>query len=153
MVMSIVGILATLTIPRFQAYYEIKFSGAMKKVVQDIRYVQQIAVATHDDYRIDFSPGFDRYEVRRVSDNSYAKNPFGKDDFIINFTNDPRYQGIDLDSASFGNSGSSLRFNWEGSPQDATGANLVADGVAAFSYKDSSAAIHVKPNTGFVTLE
>lgn len=147
MVIVIVGILAALAVPRFESFYAIKLNGAVKKVVSDIRYVQQLAISRHETYKIIFDTGLDKYEVRRVSDNSFAKDPFSRTDFVVNFNTDPQYKGINLSSAAFGGT-AILQFDWQGIPQNGSGTNLSSDGQARLEYHNNSLTIYVTPQTG-----
>lgn len=150
MVIVIVGILAALAIPRFASFYYIKLSGAMKKAAADIRYVQQLAISRHESYNIIFNTGNETYEVRRVSDNSYAANPFTRGNFIVNFNSDPQYNGIKIDSASFG---TTLQFDWQGIPRNGSGTALSAEGSIVFSYQGNTITIYITPNTGRVRVQ
>ncbi len=149
MVIVIVGILAALAIPRFSSFYYIKFNGAMKKVISDIRYVQQLAISRHESYNIIFNTAGETYEVRRASDNSYAVNPFSRGNFIINFTTDPQYNGINIVSANFG---ATLQFDWRGIPRNGAGAPLSGEGSISFSYQGNTIVIYVTPDTGRVRM-
>lgn len=77
MVIVIISILAVLALPRFDSFYEIKLNGAVKKIISDIRYAQQMAISRHEDYRVSFTGN--TYDVRRVSDNAYATSPFTRE--------------------------------------------------------------------------
>lgn len=151
-VVVIMGILSALAIPRFESFYTVKLKGAVNNVVSDIRYVQQLAASSHDTYKMTFyvTPA-NRYEVQK-SDNSYAKNPFGHGDFIINFTNDPQYKGIGIDSANI-NGMNILSFDWNGTPRDANGNTLTAEGQVNLSYQNDSFSVRVTPNTGWVRVQ
>jgi type II secretory pathway pseudopilin PulG len=149
MVIVIVGILATLSIPRFQSFYYLKLNGAMKKVISDIRYAQQLAISRHESYNIIFNTANEAYEVRRVSDNSYATNPFSRGSFIVNFTSDPQYNGIKIDSTSFGGT---LQFDWQGIPRNGSGTALSAESNVVFSYQNNVMTIYITPNTGRVKM-
>jgi type II secretory pathway pseudopilin PulG len=152
MVVVIIGILAVISIPRFQAFNSIKANSITKKIVSDIRYVQQLAVSTHDTYRISFDTALDTYEVRRASDNVFAKDPFTRNDFSVNFKADPLYGGADITAAAFGST-TGLQFNWQAIPQNANGVNLTVEGSVAVSYKGSALTIYVRPGTGTVRVQ
>ncbi len=147
-VILIIGILAVLSLPRFNSFYEIKLHGAVKKVISDIRYAQQLAISSHSDYRVNFSGN--TYDVRRVSDNAYATSPFTRGNLMVNFNTDSQYQGITISSPSFGGT-TNLRFNWQGDPQSSTGVNLTTAGQVTFSYQGNSLTVSVEPGTGKVS--
>ncbi|MBU1998634.1 MAG: GspH/FimT family protein [Candidatus Omnitrophota bacterium] len=141
MVIVIIGILAAVAIPRFDTFYFVKLHGAVKKVIQDIRYAQQLAISSHESYNVSFSTASDTYSVTRVSDGSYAPDPFTRGNLVVNFASDPEYSGIDIATANFGGS-SVLTFDWKGRPQSA--------GSASFSYQDNTINLTVENNTGLV---
>ena len=151
MVIVIVGILAVIAVPRFESFYAIKLDGATKKVVSDIRYVQQLAVSLHENYEIifDIDPN-NKYEVRRVLDNSFAKDPFTRADFIVNFNTDAQYKGIRISNTNFGGT---LQFDWQGIPRDGNGTALTSEGSISFSYQGNNRTIYITPDTGRVRAE
>ena len=157
MVIVIIGILAAIAIPRVTSFHSIMFSGAMKKIVENIRYVQQIAITKHTNCRIIFNPGNETYLAQEESpggSNTWVAitDPFSRANLIVNFINDAQYQGINITDANFGNT-PTLRFNWEGIPQNATGANFTSDGLVNFIYKDNNNTIYVSPYTGRVRIQ
>ena len=152
MVIVIVGVLVGVSMPRFNSFYAMKLNGAMKKMVSDIRYTQNLAISTHDTYSVIFDTTGNSYEVRRVSDNSFAVDPLDRGNLSVNFNTHPRYQGIDIVSAAIGGT-STLRFTWEGVPQNSSGSNLSAEGTINLSYQGNSGIIYVTPDTGRVRVE
>ncbi|MBU1871798.1 MAG: prepilin-type N-terminal cleavage/methylation domain-containing protein [Candidatus Omnitrophica bacterium] len=149
MTILIIGILAAIAIPRFESFYSIKLDGATKKVVSDIRYIQQLALSRHTNCRIDFNPAANTYsaqeEVPQDSGNWVsAIDPFTHAALSVDFNNHTQYQGIGIDSAGFGGS-SVLQFNWLGAPQ--SGGSLV------LVYQGRSRTISVESNTGRVNAQ
>lgn len=166
MVIVILGILAALTIPRFNSFYGIKLAGAVKSAVSDIRYVQQFAVSHHADSRIEFTTAPDSYRACYCNETDGAcasgtctsganwsaiPDPFTRGALRIDFTSDPQYRGIEITSPSF--SGSTLRFNWQGIPKDGGGTNLASEGSVVFSYQGNSETLYVSPATGRVRTQ
>jgi len=152
MVIVIVSILMAVAVPRFQAFNTVKLNGAVKKIVSDIRYAQQLSLATHDTYRLSFDPSADKYGVLRANDSQYAKDPFSRKDFLVDLKNDKRYGGVDISSASFGGT-TGLQFTWDGLVQNTNGANLTSEGSTVISYKGQSMTIYVRPLTGTVRVQ
>lgn len=144
MVIVIVGIMAALTIPRFNAFYGIKLSGAAKKVASDIRYMQQLAVTRHESYNINFSAG--GYTVTRVS-GGFATDPFTRGNFNVNFNSDPQYGGIGVATSG------TLQFNWEGVPCDSAGTPLASDRSITLSYQGNTETLIVTQDTGRVRIQ
>ncbi len=152
MVIVIVGILAALAVPRFNAFSSAKLSSATNKLVADLRYVQQLAVSRHTTYRVFFDPALDRYEVRDTADNSLAKDHFSRQNFIVSFRTDPQFGGIDIANASF-NATTGLLFNWEGVPQNNNSVNLSSEGSVRLGLGGESRTIYVRPGTGTLRVQ
>lgn len=158
MVITIVGILALVAIPRFGSFYFLKISGAMKKVTSDIRYVQQLAVSEHTDTKLVFNTVTDTYTAQKFNQNTGAwvniADPFTRGNLSVNFTSDPQYNGIDISGTNL--SSSTLRFSWQGIPQegaDASPSNLTAERSVTFIYKNNSLTIYITPNTARVRVQ
>lgn len=158
MVITIVGILALATIPRFGSFYFLKISGAVKKVTSDIRYVQQLAVSEHTNTKLVFNTAADTYTAQKFNQSTGAwvniTDPFTRGNLSLNFTSDPQYNGIDIWATNL--SSSTLRFSWQGIPQEGTDAspsNLIAESWVTFSYKNNSLTIYITPNTGRVRIQ
>ena len=148
MAIVIIGILAALAIPRFESFYSIKLNGAMKKVISDIRYTQQIAVSHHTDSRIIFNTAGDSYnaqEYNATSNNWQSiKDPFTQANLDLDFRNNPQYAGIDINSVNFGGN-NTLQFDWRGVP--------LYNGTAVFNYKGNQKTVIVETNTGQVMVQ
>lgn len=167
MVIVIVGILAAISIPRFQSFYYIKLNGAVKKIVSDIRYVQQFALSKHADSRIEFNTGTNSYQACfcNESDGSCSTgscgsanwtaitNPFTRGNLQVNFNSDAQYGGIDVSSANFGGGNPTLIFDWQGIPRNGAGTALSAEGSVIFSYQNNVMTIYITPNTGRVRMQ
>ncbi len=157
MVMVIIGVLAALAIPRFSSFYNIKFNSAIKKVVSDIRYAQQLAVARHESYKIIFNTSNETYRALRVSDGTAVQDPFTRQplDPWVNFSTDPQYKGINIFSTSL--SGTTLRFNWQGLPQegssDVSPTDLPSERSVTFQYKGNNLSVYITPNTGRLRIQ
>lgn len=151
-VVIVVGILAVVSIPRFVMFNTLKVQSAANKIASDIRSVQQLAAATHDTYRISFDTGQDSYEVRRTSDNAYAKDPLTRADFIVNLRTDPVTAGTDITAASFGGT-AGVQFDWQAVPQNTAGVNLTSEGFVSVSFKGAGMSVYVRPQTGTVRVQ
>jgi prepilin-type N-terminal cleavage/methylation domain-containing protein len=146
MVMVIIAILAAWSIPRLDSLYSIKLSGAIKKAMSDIRYVQQLAVSRHTNTRIVFNKTTDVYVAEEefpFGNNTWIsiKSPFTRSDLAVNYTADPQYRGINITNASF-NSSNILQFKWQGEP--------ASGGRVDFEYKQNTNSILVENITGIV---
>ena len=151
-VIIIVGILAVVAMPRITVFNTVKIDSVTKKISFDIAYMQRLASATHDAYRMSFDVALDKYEIRRSSDNAFAKDPLTGNDFIVDLRNDPVIGGTDIISASFdGTPG--FQFDWQSIPQNINGVNLTSEGSVRVSYRGSGSAVYVRPQTGSVRVE
>lgn len=158
MVIVVAGILSAIAIPRFQSFYYIKLNGAMKKVVADIRYVQQLAVSEHTNTKLTFNTGADTYTAQKYnqSTNTWVNitDPFTRGNLSINFTTDPQYKMIDIDNTDL--SLATLRFTWQGTPQEGTDAspsNLTTERSIVFRYQGNELKVFITPNTGRARMQ
>ncbi|MDD5731225.1 MAG: hypothetical protein PHN57_08910, partial [Candidatus Omnitrophica bacterium] len=78
--------------------------------------------------------------------------PFSRQPLQTNFNSDPQYKNIKISAASFGG-GNVLRFDWNGTPQDASGTNLTQESSVSFSFKGGSNVIYVTANTGNLRVQ
>ncbi|MFC1592390.1 Tfp pilus assembly protein FimT/FimU [Candidatus Omnitrophota bacterium] len=143
-VILIIGILAAVAIPRFETFYSIKVDGAAKKVVSDIRYVQQLAVSGHTNCRVSFDTSGETYSAQEETPQGSGTwgsitDPFTHSALNVDFNNHAQYKGIGIDSANFGGS-STLQFNWLGGPQ--------SGGSVVLGYQGRNRTIQVESNTG-----
>ncbi len=152
MVISIIGIVALLSIPQFDVFYEMKLQSAAKKLISDIRYTQTVAITTKQDYAIDFDVVQNVYRAYRVSDNSTLLDPFTHAPLEIDFKTHSQYRGVDIQNVDIGG-GTTLRFNWQGTPQTGTGSDLTTQGNITLEYKNSEILIKITPYTGKIEVE
>ncbi|MFH0790597.1 MAG: type II secretion system protein [Candidatus Omnitrophota bacterium] len=160
MVIVIVAILAVLAVPRFETFYFIKLNGAVKKVVADIRYIQQLAVSEHTDTKLVFNTVTESYSAQKFNPAAGGwvniTDPFTRANLSVNFTTDPQYKGLNISTTNL--LSNTLRFDWQGNPQEGTDAapvNLTVERRVTFIYINSSnnLSIYVTPNTGRVRVE
>jgi len=152
MVITIIGILALLSIPRFDVFYSLKLQSAGKKMVADIKYVQILAITTHDNYEIIFDTTNNSYSALRVSDSASVIDPFTRENLEVNFNSSSQYKGVAITGVDFAG-GNVLEFNWRGYPCDSTDAELTANGTINLGYKGNALTITVTPQTGEVNIQ
>jgi MSHA pilin protein MshC len=152
MVMVIIGILAVVAIPRVEVFYNIKFHAAAKKLVSDIRYAQNIAISKHVNITVAFTPASDSYSVIYTANSTSLRDPFTHSSMVTDYRTDAQYAGIDiLANVSFGGT-PSLRFDWQGIPEDANGNNITVTGNVVLRYHDfDDITISVTPQTARIT--
>lgn len=155
MVIVIMGILALLAIPRFDTFYSIKLNGAAKKLVSDIRYVQQLAVAEHTNTKIVFNTATETYTAQKYNGSSWVAiiDPFTRGDLTENFTSDPQFGGVNIFSTTL--SSTTLRFTLRGVPQegpDAGPADITVERSVTFTFRGNTVSIFITPQTGRVRM-
>ena len=89
MVMVIAGILAVAVIPHFSGVSSISLDGAAEMIVADIRYAQQLAMAEHRQYNVQFTASTNSYRVY---------NDPGGPVVSIDFDEIERIQGVTIDA-------------------------------------------------------
>ncbi|MFH1771768.1 MAG: hypothetical protein ABH872_03035 [Candidatus Omnitrophota bacterium] len=152
-VIVVIGIIIAIIAPDFNIVHTIRLQGAHKKLISDIRYAQNIAIAQHTDTRIIFSIIDDTYNAWSY-DNSLGawvslNDPFLRTQMATDFKTDKQYRGIDIENAWF-NGGAILCFNWEGIPQDVGGNNLSAPGLVDLGFMGETLSITLIPQTGVI---
>ncbi len=152
MAITIIGILILLITVRFNVFYSIKLQGAVKKLVQDMKYVQTVAITTKDNYALSFNTTENSYQAYKVSDGSLLKDPYTHQPLNVNFNNISQYQGIDISSVDFEGT-SILQFNWRGTPLDGGGNALSREGRIVLSYQGINFTIIVSPQTASITIQ
>lgn len=154
MVIVIIGILSVSVAPRFETFYSIRFRTAAKKLVSDIRYAQSTAVSQHANISMTFYIANDTYLTYFTSNGTAIRDPFTHTSMIMDYNTDPQYPGIDIAAVSF-NGTNTLRFNWEGKPQDYNGFDLFANNstTVVLRYRDfDDIYLDVAPYSGRVTI-
>jgi len=152
MVITIIGILILFALPRIRVIYSIKLQGATKKLVQDIKYTQTVAITTHTDYAISFNPTENSYRAYQISDGNLLKDPYTHQPLVVEFDEISQYRGINIISVDFGGT-NVLQFNWRGNPCDGNGDPLTREGRVTLSYQDESFTIVVSPQTGNIEIQ
>lgn len=142
LVMSLVGILAFVAAPRFNAYQEIELRAATHQLAADIRYAQSRAIATRVRHGVTFDTANARYSV-------YRENPSTP---VTDFLDPGRamtrsLEGVTLSSASFDGS-SDIEFDSMGTPY-ASGSELGALGAVVLVGTGGTVdSVTVSPLTG-----
>lgn len=79
-VMALLGLIGTVTIPLFSGTDSMALDGASRKLESDLRYAQSLATTTGDVYglRTTSSATNSTYEVYRVYDNSLVTSPYDR---------------------------------------------------------------------------
>jgi len=135
-VVVIAGILAAVVIPMFNSAHDrIKIEAAYRQLMQDIRYVQQVAVARQVSHGISFDTVRESYFAYRQDISNIIKDPATYKPYTVTYASG-KFSGIDLVSAVV------IEFNSIGAP-------LLA-GSVTISYKGVTKTVSVEENTGRV---
>ncbi len=89
MLMVIAGVLAVAVIPHFGGVSYLSLDGAAEMIAADIRYAQQLAMAEHQQYTIQFTASTNSYSVY---------NDPGDPIVSIDFDDIERIQGVTIDA-------------------------------------------------------
>jgi Tfp pilus assembly protein FimT len=163
-VIVIIGILTVIAFPRVDVFHLLKFQGAGKKVLSDIRYAQSYAVLNRSYAGIQFLPGSNAYWVYFCNNTNNIncvpvassanwpplQDPLSHANMGVNYMNDAQYKGITIASASFGSS-NMLVFNTDGAPVDAvSNVVLTGSGNVVLSYSGETINVNVAAKSGKV---
>jgi Tfp pilus assembly protein FimT len=89
-IVSILGILAGLTIPSFARYLQRqKVIGARNELMADIQYARSLAIARRQTYQIDFEPG--QYDIVIPGPNTVIRTRTAPDGVQFNADVDPNF--------------------------------------------------------------
>lgn len=152
MVILIIGILAVIAAPKITGLYSTKLSGAVEKLSSDIRYAQSLALSRHLQHKVVFEVTAERYAVYCFS-GSWApvEDPLNTGiNLIVDYTTDPRYQGIQIVSTNL--LSDTIEFDSTlGIPAGIPA--LEPQGEIVLSYGGTSRKVTITRNTGKVKIE
>ncbi len=161
-VLTIVGIAALVVVPMVSSHGEMRLSAAARKVVADLQYAQNMAVASQRTYYIRFDDvGYDLARSTGAStEPEQVVHPVEKTPFVVGFAAQAKSDAlaaVAVDSVDFAGR-SVLRFDATGSPgtSDPDGddpATLGVAGVIVLRSGDRTINIRVEPFTGEISVE
>lgn len=142
LVIVILGILAAVAYPRFQAAPGFRVSAAAQAIAADIRYAQSQAVSTQYNYKVYFYAGSNSYSVYQVNRSSGAEtiknHPFKAGNYTVALATE--YSGAAIGSDY------TVEFNYLGAPITGGGSSVTVSGGG------ESKTITVQANIGRVTI-
>ena len=161
MVVVIIAILVVVAIPRTDVLRLLKFQGAGKKLLSDIRYAQNTAVLSRVHTGIAFLTGANQYWLYSCSNTANCfpvvlpsanwlplKDPLSRSDMYVDYTSDTQYKNINIVSPNF-NGNTMLVFNPDGTPVDtATGNALTVNSTVSLNYSGESINFNISAKTG-----
>lgn len=140
-VISLVGLLALVAVPRFAGRDEVELRAAARRVAADLRWAQARAIATRTRHGVVFDAATGRYTVYRGAPSTPA------DDFLR--PGSPMRRGVEpvtLVSADF-DGAPRVEFDSMGVPWSASG-ELTAPGRVVLAVSGAADTVVVEPLTG-----
>lgn len=142
LVIVIIGILTAVILSVFSsAYYNIKIEGAYRRLMQDIRYTQQLAISRQVPHGISFNPSTDSYFAYRQDVPNIVKDPSTQKSLAVDYVSG-EFSGVNLVSTTFSFPSDGLEFNSLGEPS--------SGGEIALNYNGITKVITVDQVTGRV---
>lgn len=145
MVVVIMGIVGAMVVPQMLHAGTLTIQAAARIIVADMLYAQNDAIAKQTGRRLVFSPAQNRYQLQDLGGTTLSvpwKNG-GTGNYVIDFTEDSRFQGVRIAAADFSGT-STLTFDALGAPMTGGTVDLV--------YKDSLYRVTIAAFTGRVTV-
>ncbi|UCG35304.1 MAG: hypothetical protein JSW17_00450 [Candidatus Omnitrophota bacterium] len=127
-----------------------KLIGAANKLMFDIRYAQQLALSRHTDCGVSFDPASDTYFVYIGDTSTKAIDPHLRTEFMVDYTSESEYSGIDLVSTNFGDL---ISFDNIGTPYDSSAVELSSQGSVIIQTNSYTKNVTVQPSTGKVKVQ
>jgi Tfp pilus assembly protein FimT len=165
LVIIIIGILTVVSLPNISVFNVLKFSGAGKKILADIRYAQSTALNRHNYTALQFIAASETYSGSFCNAANQANcfpitsanwaflaDPLTRVNMAMDFRTDSQYRGININSTFFGGA-DILVFDTNGMPRNATGAELSTNGVLVVGHKGETITFQVVPKTGKVYFD
>ena len=115
-VLSVMMVMAASAIPYVMNTQAVNLDGAARKLEADIRYAQNLAITTAEDYgfRAVADGSMTKYEVYKVSDDSLAEDPYDHMDMAEDFATD--FTGV-----TFSDDDHTIQFDNRGLPNFVSG--------------------------------
>ncbi len=145
-VVAILGIASAMIVPHMLSAGTLGVQAAARIIVADILYAQNDAIARQGVRKVVFDPATESYALTDESDSILTvrwKNG-SSNNYIVDFTTDDRFQGVEIVSADF-NGSSTLEFDALGGPSNG--------GTVVIEYKGEQYRVTVAAFTGRVTVE
>jgi len=150
-IMSILGILSWLAFPKMTAMDEIKLDTAGRRLANDLRYAQSLAISKRVIHGIFFDEALEKYTVFAPTSATPITDPADRArGMVVDYTRRTEFKGVLIQSASFGTT-PGVTFDYFGVPRDTAGVDLSATGTVILTYQGQYDTVYVAPQTGMVT--
>ncbi len=146
-VVVILGLAGALVVPALLEPGTLSVQAAGRMIIADILIAQNDAVAAQAIRQVVFEPAENRYRIADANGvtitSTWKSNPTTGGNYIVDFDEDNRFVGVNLQGASFGST-QVLAFDALGSPMNGGNINIASGNT---QYR-----ITVAPFTGRVTI-
>jgi len=129
-VIVIIATVSVMAVVSFSTISPKRLEAAARKIVSDLLWAREMAVARHENYIVDFDTTIERYIIYRNS---------------INPDNQVKYEDLDVDLESVNPTPPRLQFNFPSGSTQSKQINL--------SYRGITQQIRVFGETGYVRME
>ncbi len=145
-VVVVISIAGAIVVPQMLSAGTLGVQAAARMVMADILYTQNEAIAQQANRKVIFDIPNNRYRLTDANDQTLSvnwKSGVGQN-YIVEFDNDSRFEGVTIVSATFG-SGNVLEFDDMGGPLNG--------GTVDLTFNNDTYRITVAPFTGRVTVD
>jgi prepilin-type N-terminal cleavage/methylation domain-containing protein len=150
-IISILGILSWLAFPKMTAMDEIKLDTAGRRLANDLRYAQSLAISKRVIHGILFDAALEKYTVFAPNAATPITDPADRArGMVVDYTRKTEFRGVLIQSATFGTT-PGVTFDYFGVPRDTAGVDLNATGKVILTYQGQYDTVFVAPQTGMVT--
>ena len=147
-IVAILGIAASIIVPQMLAAGTLGVQAAARIIIADILFAQNDAVAKQRTRKVVFDPASESYSLTDEADAVLSANwkGGGGNNYIVDFVNDSRFQGVVIVSADFGGATpQTLEFDDLGGP--------LSGGTVEIEFQGERYRITVASFTGRVTVD
>jgi prepilin-type N-terminal cleavage/methylation domain-containing protein len=150
-IISILGIVSWLAFPKMAAMDEIKLDTAGRRLANDLRYAQSLAMSKRVIHGILFDAALEKYTVFAPTAATPITDPADRArGMVVDYTRKTEFKGVLIQSATFGTT-PGVTFDYFGVPRDTAGVDLGATGSVILTYQGQYDTVYVAPQTGTVT--
>ena len=144
-VVAILGVVSAAVVPSMLAAGTMGVQAAARVIVADLLYAQNEAIAHQATRAVVFEPDENRYRLVDENEQTLTASWInGKaNNYLVNFSNDSRFEGVTLVSADFGD-GHRIAYDDIGTP--------TTGGTVLIEYGEHEYRIDVASFTGRVTV-
>ncbi len=150
-IMVLLGIVSWLAFPKMTAMDSIKLDAAGRRLVNDLRYTQSLAISKRVIHGVLFNAAQQKYTVFATTVSTPIADPADRArTLVVDYTTRTEFKGVQIQSATFGTT-PGVTFDYFGVPRDTAGVDLTSTGRVILTYQGQYDTVFVAPQTGVVT--